>query len=580
MPLHPRFNYLASLLPSRTVALVLLAAGVVLCGGGLAGWTWLKARHARNAAVFGKDALAAGRHQEAYHWARRSLAYAPGNLPALEVLVRLGEATNLDALPWMEQAVAADPASFSRFRSLVLELVRRGRWAEAEARLAAVPTAFQGRADTESLRGLTALGQGQWSRAVESFQRAVDLEPASGQHRLHLWTAQLNAPDAAVAAEAERQILHGDLPEELRPQALANLLSHQTAGNAPGASATLDALLAHPAASMDFKLSALTRCMRQSREPARVLTPARRERLETEARAAAPAAHEWVAFLHRLGLRAEAAAFLDSLPEPVRSRPEAVAARAESLVLSGKTAELEALVQTADWGSYGSLRRFVRLGLVGEGAKGRPEAAELQALRQDLRGRPKELAGLIDRAHFWGWKKLEAALLEEAARGPFFGLGARHRLYALYREQGRTLDLYGLMKLQAVDQPSDLVAQNNTTCLGLLLGINPRMQHERAVDFYARHPAFPGAATTLALSHLQRGEAARALELLQGLPAVQEPSAAVEWLWVWALLDTGRADEARGRWSRVRGEDLLPEERALLQRLEERLGPAKVREPG
>jgi len=269
-------------------------------------------------------------------------------------------------------------------------------------------------------------------------------------------------------------------------------------------------------------------------------------------------------------LHEAALSFLGSLPDDLRRKPEVVVARAEARILSGDWAALARLCNGEDWGKYGSIKQMVELFLQERASTVPPDRSKnpsYKILLQKLKGDPGELAGLIDLARFWKWTSLETGLLEEASRDSLLKKDARIRLYHIYQAAGNTIGLYDLMKAQTGDDPQDLVAQNNLTCLGLLLGINPGAQHERAVEFHRQHPGDPSGASTLALSHMLRGEFAPALGLLEALPAETLHESGTALYYARALSGVGQQDKARQTLSRVDRAKLLPEECKIFDEL-------------
>lgn len=565
-PLHPRFDFAGLFLPKPKTLLILL--GILALGG--VGWIVLRGQQEKKAAHLATAAIESGKYNEAHLWARRALAFNPDNLEALDVMCRIGTLPGLDPVPWLQKALAVDPRSYPRFRALVMELMRRQRYAEVDSLMAGATGRFQEGADYQSLLGTYSLGRGRFQPAVQAFRKAVELDPSSAVHRLNLWSAELNSPDAKEAGQAMGKLLQWETPPELRPQALANLLSCQLGKKSSSFLETLDALLACPRASFDLKLDLLGRCVREGSDPAAVFSPARLEILKREARSSARTAYQLVITLHRLGRREEARAFLDSLPPELRREPEGVVARAESRILQGDWDALAALCQGENWGKYKPIQQLSELFLAERNAQTPSDPGKdpaFKALVQGLGDQPREWVGLIDLAHFWQWTALETALLEAASRNAFLQKDARIKLYRIYRQTGSTLGLYDLMKVQSADHPKDLVAQNNLTCLGLLLGINPAAQHSRAVEFHRLHPQDPSGASTLALSHMLRDEFAPALELLSALPkaTLSEPGTAL--YYAWALSGAGRQEESLRVLARVDRAKLLPEERGIFDKI-------------
>jgi Tfp pilus assembly protein PilF len=135
------------------------------------------------------EALARGKQDDAYWWAREAMVQSPGFLVAYNTLGAIyrkhGNLAEAEAV--LRFAHAQDPTNTQTMANLVAVLAESGRLDESERLAAALaklepepPFAFFN-------RGMTAMRAGDLRAAKESFQR--ELARAPDYHEFHFWLA-------------------------------------------------------------------------------------------------------------------------------------------------------------------------------------------------------------------------------------------------------------------------------------------------------------------------------------------------------------------------------------------------------
>lgn len=144
------------------------------------------AMYTNNRAV---EALADGRVDDAYWWAREAVAQAPGYLPAFNTLgvVYQRHGDPREAEPVLRYVLERDPRNTQAMSNLVAVLAAQGRIEESR-RLAATLE----RIDPEPpfawfLRGMAALRAGDFAAAKDAFEKEVARAP--DYHEFHFWLA-------------------------------------------------------------------------------------------------------------------------------------------------------------------------------------------------------------------------------------------------------------------------------------------------------------------------------------------------------------------------------------------------------
>lgn len=144
------------------------------------------AMYTNNRAV---EALADGRVDDAYWWAREAVAQAPGYLPAFNTLgvVYQRHGDPREAEPVLRYVLERDPRNTQAMSNLVAVLAAQGRIEESRQLAATLA-----RIDPEPpfawfLRGMAALRAGDFAAAKDAFEKEVARAP--DYHEFHFWLA-------------------------------------------------------------------------------------------------------------------------------------------------------------------------------------------------------------------------------------------------------------------------------------------------------------------------------------------------------------------------------------------------------
>ncbi len=155
------------------------------------------------------EALAQGRLDDSYAWAREAVRQDPGFAAAVNTLgvvyMRAGHPQPAEAA--LRAVLAREPEQLSAMSNLVLLLQRAGRQAEAQA-LGTRLTELQPYPPFHFFDlGRRAMDEGDYERARQLFARELRRQP--DQHEVHFWAAQadLRLGDAAGATAHLRQAM-------------------------------------------------------------------------------------------------------------------------------------------------------------------------------------------------------------------------------------------------------------------------------------------------------------------------------------------------------------------------------------
>lgn len=539
--------------------LLLFAGAFVLLGAagyhwGAPAWrNWRSDRAIEEARGFARD----GDVDDLLLALRRAIELTPYRRATWEEAAR-----DLHAVRSPQELVAREALTrlAPRDAALRLELARQalryGRRDVARAALSGIDETQRRGADYLRVAVAVALADRRRSEMEASLRRLIAVSPGDRDARFTYAALRLWDPDAGGRAEARAELERLESDPAYRVRAAIELLAAAARSREP---ARIQAELAR----------ALARFAPGS---ARILARSDKDAWEAllggirRTAAANPADAAVVAnWLDGLGRRADALAWLQSLPPAVGSAPAVAEIAARLAAEAGDDAVLEARLEAGAWGAWpeaawqhaiAARDRERTLG-AGEGA------AEWQLAFAACGGSAGALRNLARLAAIWG----EPAVAEAAWRaildsdpGVDVAFDALAASYAAHDEEDKLLELYAD---RARRLPGDAEASARWVTLACLLGrATPDVLDEAA----ALQAGTPGTriAKVAALWREGRGEAAE--RVLDALPADERGDASAQFWRAVVESELGHVQRARAAlaaaWPAVRD----PPERALLRR--------------
>ena len=145
---------------------------------------------------------------------------------------------------------------------------------------------------------------------------------------------------------------------------------------------------------------------------------------------------------------------------------------------------------------------------------------------------------------------------------------ALQTLYTLYSKKNQTQGLYRVMVRMVEVDPDDLKVQNNLAQISLLLNADRERARKLAADLYQKEPTEPTYVSTYAFSLYANGETNAALKVMGKLSEDQLKQPALAAYYGIFLAAAGKTSEAREYLALGQQAQLLPEEKALVERAE------------
>lgn len=232
---------------------------------------------------------------------------------------------------------------------------------------------------------------------------------------------------------------------------------------------------------------------------------------------------------------------------------------------------LEKLTATANWGRYDYLRHaYLTRAFRGE-SNAAAATREWTTAIKSAGAQSQSLLMLTRVIYDWGWKNEGIDLLWQLSKYPEVQFEALHTLYLHYTGVRDTQGLYRVLsRLNEID-PGDLKVQNNLAQISLLLHVDLERAMKRASDLYNKDPANPAYVSTYAFALYEKGDVNAALAAMSKLREEQLRDPALAAYYAIFLVASGDKAKARQYLEQGKQANLLPEEKALIERSEARL---------
>ena len=547
-----------------------LIAGLVLLvllvwGGSRFYYSWQERHVLRRAAAYlsGGDIRAAGLS------ARRAYQLNPESVPAARMLGQIAEAAGeRAALEWRRRAVQLDPGSVEDQIALARCALQFQDLAAAERALAAVNDAAKS-APYHAVAAQLAEARRQPGEAREHWIQAAQFDPNNKTYQVQLAAISLASPDAAVRESARASL------EELRKSpgervAAARALIVDGAMNRKDPDDVLRLareLRAYPEASFSDALLYLD-ILRQLRHADFVS-------FLTEIEQKAPAQPNNLALLiswmNKSSLGALALNYSRELKPELLAQWPVPLALAESYSASGDWAGLEQWTTAHSWGGLEFLRRAYLARALREQGKTVAAEREWNAATKEAGSQGRLLSLLTRTVIEWRWTDEAVDLLWALSKDPAERNEALRSLYRHYSETGDTSGLYRTLQRLVEAMPEDLSLQNNFAQVGLLLRADPERARKLAADVYQKKPNDAAYVSTYAFSLFSKGDAAGAVQAMESLTNQQLRDPGLAAYYGIFLAFAGQAEKAREYLDLGAGARLLPEEKALVEKAENKL---------
>jgi Tfp pilus assembly protein PilF len=548
--------------------------GILVVGiaGGIVVWPravnrynrWNANRYARKAAA----SFAQGDIRHAILNARIALEKNPVDIEATRAMAKaLGAMGMPEAEQWRARLDSLQPGDAENVLALAQAALKGARVAEAERFVDSLGPEARDSAAFHAVTAAIAMTKRDTASAESHWMEAARLEPGEISHRLRLAALRLESPAKGVreAALAELEEMRGkpDASVEALRLLLADALGHREAARARE---TADALVADARCTFNDRLKrvAALRAIRDDRSGPYLL----------ELRDAAvnePAKlYALLTWMNGSDLSLMVSEWTRSLPEEVISKPPVCTAVAEALSKAGDWQKLQSVTAATTWGDTDYLRRaFLARALEHLGddegeATQWAEACSAARSRSDAGVRMEQLARFAIQCK---WDKRAEELMWTITTLPQCPRWVVDALWKLSFQRGETPQLQKLAGLLAKLDPKGVATRNNYAFLSLLIRTDEGNPHRLAENLHRENPGNALIASTFGLSLYQQGKPEEAAALMSRMKPEELHQPQVALYYAIFLIAAGERDKAEEYLKLSEGSPMLPEEKALLDRV-------------
>ena len=522
---------------------------------------WSAHRYARKAA----ECIVRGDSRNALLNARVALEKNPLDVEATRAMAQaLGALGSPEAEPWRARLGALQPGDAENALARADAALKNGRVEEAGRFVDSLAPGDRKSAAFHAIAAKIAMQKQDTASAESHWMEAARLEPGESRHRLSLAGLHLESADSGVreAAFNELQAMRAKPPASL--EALRLLLAHALkTREATMAQEMADALVADPRSTFNDKLTrlAVLLAIHDPRSGAYLL-----ELRDMAVRE--PATFSvLLSWMNNNDLPMMVAEWVPVLPPDLVSKPPVCLAVAEAYSKAADWEKLRKLTETTTWAESDYLRRvfLVRalehLGEEDEAAQEWTQAVAASRLS------PQSLERLAKIAATWKWDRRAEEILWMLAAGPQCPRWAADSLWKICLERGETARLHKLSAIIAKWDPKGIATRNNYAFLSLLIRSDEGNPHQVAEALHREHPEDVRLASTYGLSLYQQGKAEDAVAVMSALSPEELRRPQVALYYAVFLIGAGHADRAEEYVKLAAGSPMLPEEKALLDRV-------------
>lgn len=555
----------------RTYVRLIVGALVIVVSLVLLGWGGARLYHSwqlRSALQRATTLLSAGNLRAASLSARRAYQLNPRSPAAARLLAQIareaGERTELD---WRRAVVRANPGLALDQIALADCALRFDDLGTAERALAAVGASSRS-ADYHAVGARLAQARQQPAEAREQWAEAVRLAPNDKSYQVHLDAAILPGADVAARERALAQLEQFRQDPSERAAATRVLLVDGTNhGRNPTEVLKLARdLQGYPESTFDDALLYLD-VLRRQQVPD--FAP-HLEEIEQRAVKNPEDLARLISWMNRNALAPEALRFAGSLNSELLARWPVPLARADSYLVANDWPGLERWLAVHPWGTLEFLRHAYLARAFRE--QGQTVAAEREwsAAKKEAARQTKTLSVLQRTVSGWQWKAESEELLWKLTKDATTRNDALRSLYRQYAAQGDTSGLYRALVRLVELMPGDLALQNNLAQVSLLLGADLTSARRIAADLHRKKPEDPAFVSTYAFSLFANGDAGGALKAMGALGEDRLRTPALAVYYGIFLASAGQPEKARKYLALAAAAQLLPEEKALVAKAEEK----------
>ncbi len=499
---------------------------------------------------------------------RKALLSNPTSREASRLMADLAEmGRSREAINWRARLVDLEPTN-AQFRvewadtALVL-----GDSGSAERALTSMGEAGRRLSGFHKSSGALALTRKEYAAAESHFAEAFRLDPTNVTARLNLAAVRLQSTNAAVHAEASKEVKRLASIPGVRADALRYLATDALERGAnDDALRYSEELTTEPGATFLDQIFGLS-ALRQSKSPrlAGRLAELQREAIADPNNVFALA--QWMLNASRAG---DVSVWLKSFPPELLGTQPVPLIAFDCFVTLRDWKSLEAMMDSQDWGHLDFYRLALRAGVHREKKETALARTKWLSALKAADGHLDRLSHLARSTGAWGWTEETEEVMKMIVQQFPSEKWAMQSLSTWFHTSGKTVALRNLLARAVESDPANLQVKGVLALTSLLLDAQDAKMHDLAREVYQQRPEDPFFTSAYAYSLCLQRKFPEALEFFRKLnpEQLQEPTVAAYYGIV--LCEAGKRTEAQKYLDLAGRAKLLPEEKELLKRAKAR----------
>ena len=475
---------------------------------------------------------------------RKTLEINSRNLEACRLMAQLAEQMRSpQAISWRAQIVDLEPAVTANRLDLARTALLFGDISEAGNALLLIADATTNTVDYQIVAFGVSIGEKDLAGAEAHCVRAAQLDPQNKSAQYNLAVLHLQSKDTNVFEQALSAMEKlADAPSHRRDALRALVDALLNRGDFVRARQYSARLESNPSALFEDRLLHLT----SLRAATNINTESYLSSLRLQAATNLNETSVLAGWLRSHQMSDEALAWLNGLPEKMRTEPQVTEMIAGCYADRGDWASAQAILEKQKWGTLD----FIRLAMLARtyreqkqdsGARASWNLAITAAANQQ-----SALNSLFKMASTWGWTKEEEALAWYILKRFPQERSILARLNQIYCAAGNTRGLQKVYSalLRYEQSKTDRVTRNNFAALSLLLNTDTNRAHQIAHENYTQNPEDKILASTYAYSLFLQGRTEEGLRTIEHLKPEELQDPAVATYYGILLVAAGQREKA------------------------------------
>lgn len=496
--------------------------------------------------------------------ARQAHETNPNDIDAARVLAELAELGHkTNALFFRQRIAELQPKNPTNHLMLARSALLFSAHALAQKALDSLDDAGRRSADYHKIQANLFWATGRLNEAAHHFEEAYRMEPTNLVSQVNLNVVRLPSTNQALATAARARLIALTTNSAVRSDILRQLITDAEFRRQPAEALRYSkSLIQGDDASLQDQMRHGT-LLRLAKDPTGAEHLSRMQMQCATNAAKAATLGRWM-----IGsdMGQQSIAWAQSLPEATRKQRPVTLMLAEAYLATTNWARLAKHLENRPWDEDEHFRELLLARVAREERNTTGFRSHWLRALKAASGNADKLGQLAHLTETWRWRdEMEESLGALVARFPE-QKWAEDILSASLHLGGKTQALQNLFARTLEREPTNNLAKSNFATLGLLLNPAEKQFHRLAEEAFQAQGTNAFVASTYALSLHFQHQTARAIQIMESIPANNLENPVIATWYGFLLSEGGHRERARKYLQLAEKARLLPEERRLLDK--------------